>query len=37
MARRLKYGTLVVRGADWRWGNQDGNPPGIGLVVDKSG
>ncbi|CAG7727639.1 unnamed protein product, partial [Allacma fusca] len=30
MASRLKYGTLVVRGADWEleWGDQDGKPPG---------
>ncbi|CAG7729573.1 unnamed protein product, partial [Allacma fusca] len=37
MASRMKYGTLVVPGGDWFWDIQDGNPPGIGLVVDKSG
>ncbi|CAG7819263.1 unnamed protein product, partial [Allacma fusca] len=29
MASRLKFGTLVVRGADWKYSNQNGNPPGL--------
>jgi len=33
MVRLMKVGTRVVRGEDWRWGNQDGNPPGEGQVV----
>ncbi|KAJ1527956.1 hypothetical protein ONE63_007889 [Megalurothrips usitatus] len=33
MAARIKVGSRVVRGADWKWGDQDGNPPGEGRVV----
>ncbi|KAK3907967.1 E3 ubiquitin-protein ligase HERC2 [Frankliniella fusca] len=33
MAARIKVGSRVVRGADWKWSDQDGNPPGEGRVV----
>ena len=26
-------GARVVRGQDWKWGNQDGSPPGKGTVT----
>ncbi|KAK7873376.1 hypothetical protein R5R35_000179 [Gryllus longicercus] len=29
----MKIGTRVVRGKDWQWTDQDGNPPGKGTVV----
>ncbi|KAE8749180.1 hypothetical protein FOCC_FOCC004087, partial [Frankliniella occidentalis] len=29
----LKFGSRVVRGPDWKWGEQDGKPPGQGTVV----
>ncbi|XP_041941229.1 uncharacterized protein LOC121704800 isoform X3 [Alosa sapidissima] len=29
----MKIGTRVMRGQDWRWENQDGNPPGLGSVI----
>ncbi|XP_062388283.1 deleted in malignant brain tumors 1 protein-like isoform X3 [Sardina pilchardus] len=32
MAAMMKIGTRVMRGQDWRWGNQDGTPPGLGRV-----
>ncbi len=31
LARMVK-GVRVVRGPDWKWGNQDGDPPGVGRV-----
>ncbi|KAK3914770.1 Coagulation factor IX, partial [Frankliniella fusca] len=31
--QRLEYGSRVVRGPDWEWGDQDGDPPGEGTVV----
>ena len=33
MAARIKVGSRVVRGADWKWNDQDGTPPGEGRVV----
>ncbi|XP_039287848.1 E3 ubiquitin-protein ligase HERC2 [Nilaparvata lugens] len=33
----LKIGTKVVRGADWKWGDQDGPPPGEGRVIGELG
>lgn len=27
LAKLMKIGTRIVRGADWKWGDQDGNPP----------
>ncbi|XP_026277054.2 E3 ubiquitin-protein ligase HERC2 [Frankliniella occidentalis] len=33
MAARIKVGSRVVRGTDWKWSDQDGNPPGEGRVV----
>jgi len=37
MATLMKVGTLVVRGVDWKWGDQDGNPPGEGKVLTELG
>ncbi|CAG7818352.1 unnamed protein product [Allacma fusca] len=37
MAGLMKVGTTVVRGVDWKWGDQDGNPPGEGRVVSEVG
>ncbi|XP_038058064.1 scavenger receptor cysteine-rich type 1 protein M130-like [Patiria miniata] len=31
-AKLLTIGARVVRGPDWKWGDQDGNPPGEGSV-----
>lgn len=30
-------GTRVTRGADWKWGDQDGPPNGVGRVVGELG
>ncbi|KAM9500184.1 hemicentin-2-like isoform 2-T2 [Clarias gariepinus] len=35
LAAMMKIGTRVMRGQDWRWGNQDGPPPGLGRVISK--
>ncbi|CAH1964040.1 unnamed protein product [Acanthoscelides obtectus] len=37
LASLLKLGTRVVRGADWKWGDQDGNLPGEGRVIGELG
>ncbi|XP_044756400.1 E3 ubiquitin-protein ligase HERC2 [Coccinella septempunctata] len=37
LAGLMKLGTKVIRGADWKWGDQDGNPPGEGRVVGELG
>ncbi|XP_018562377.1 E3 ubiquitin-protein ligase HERC2 isoform X2 [Anoplophora glabripennis] len=37
LASLMKLGTRVVRGADWKWGDQDGNPPGEGRVIGELG
>lgn len=37
MATLMKVGTPVVRGVDWKWGDQDGVPPGEGRVVTELG
>ena len=31
---QLPVGTLVVRGPDWKWGNQDGGEGNIGEVIE---
>jgi E3 ubiquitin-protein ligase HECTD1 len=31
--KRLHIGARVVRGVDWKWRNQDGNPPVSGTVI----
>lgn len=31
--KKLTIGARVVRGVDWKWREQDGNPPGIGTVT----
>ena len=31
--KKLMMGARVVRGVDWKWREQDGNPPGIGTVT----
>jgi len=32
-AALMKVGTQVVRGPDWKWGDQDGCPSAVGTVV----
>ena len=32
MLKHLSVGSKVVRGMDWKWKDQDGNPPGEGVV-----
>ena len=33
MLKHLSVGSKVVRGVDWKWKDQDGCPPGEGLVT----
>ena len=35
VAGKFPVGTVVVRGPDWKWGDQDGSPPGKGTVVSE--
>lgn len=37
LASLMKLGTRVVRGVDWKWGDQDGPPPGEGRVIGELG
>ncbi|XP_076284957.1 E3 ubiquitin-protein ligase HERC2 isoform X1 [Lasioglossum baleicum] len=37
LAALMKVGTRVVRGVDWKWGDQDGPPPGEGHVIHEPG
>ncbi|XP_011141461.1 E3 ubiquitin-protein ligase HERC2 [Harpegnathos saltator] len=37
LAALMKIGTRVVRGIDWKWGDQDGPPPGEGRVIGELG
>ncbi|XP_078045783.1 E3 ubiquitin-protein ligase HERC2 [Augochlora pura] len=37
LAALMKVGTRVVRGEDWKWGDQDGPPPGEGRVIHDPG
>ncbi|XP_050578084.1 E3 ubiquitin-protein ligase HERC2 [Bombus affinis] len=37
LAAMMKIGTRVVRGVDWKWGDQDGPPPGEGQVIGELG
>ncbi|KAK9747381.1 Regulator of chromosome condensation (RCC1) repeat [Popillia japonica] len=37
LASLMKLGTRVIRGADWKWGDQDGRPPGEGRVIGELG
>ncbi|XP_049844846.1 E3 ubiquitin-protein ligase HERC2 [Schistocerca gregaria] len=37
LASMMKVGTRVVRGVDWKWGDQDGPPPGEGRVIGELG
>ncbi|KAL3192258.1 hypothetical protein MRX96_059232 [Rhipicephalus microplus] len=37
LASMMKIGTRVVRGVDWKWGDQDGPPPGEGRVIGELG
>lgn len=37
LATLMKLGTKVVRGADWKWGDQDGSPPSEGRVIGELG
>lgn len=37
LAALMKIDTRVVRGVDWKWGDQDGPPPGEGRVIGELG
>ncbi|XP_052278368.1 E3 ubiquitin-protein ligase HERC2-like [Dreissena polymorpha] len=37
LAALMKVGSRVVRGQDWKWGDQDGPPPSLGRVVGELG
>nr|XP_026484631.1 probable E3 ubiquitin-protein ligase HERC2 isoform X1 [Vanessa tameamea] len=37
LASLMKIGTRVVRGKDWKWGDQDGVPGGEGRVIGELG
>ena len=37
MAKLMVKGASIVRGRDWNHGNQDGNPPGTGIVIGPYG
>ncbi|XP_023218340.1 E3 ubiquitin-protein ligase HERC2-like isoform X1 [Centruroides sculpturatus] len=37
LASMMKIGTRVVRGVDWKWGDQDGPLPGEGRVIGELG
>ncbi|XP_071496413.1 E3 ubiquitin-protein ligase HERC2-like [Diadema antillarum] len=37
LAALMKIGTRVVRGQDWKWGDQDGPPPSEGRVIGELG
>ncbi len=37
LARLMKLGTRVVRGVDWKWGEQDGPPPSQGRIIGELG
>ena len=36
LARMMRVGTRVVRGIDWKWGDQDGPNPSEGRVIGES-
>lgn len=37
VAALLRLGTRVVRGPDWKWGDQDGPEPSVGTVIGELG
>ncbi|XP_055695916.1 probable E3 ubiquitin-protein ligase HERC2 [Lutzomyia longipalpis] len=37
MAKLMKIGTRIVRGTDWKWGDQDGPMPGEGRIISELG
>ncbi|GAB0100562.1 Probable E3 ubiquitin-protein ligase HERC2 [Sergentomyia squamirostris] len=37
MAKLMKIGTRIVRGTDWKWGDQDGPTPGEGRIISELG
>ncbi|XP_016124312.1 E3 ubiquitin-protein ligase HERC2-like [Sinocyclocheilus grahami] len=37
LAVMMKIGARVMRGPDWKWGDQDGPPPGLGRVIGELG
>ncbi|XP_052077229.1 E3 ubiquitin-protein ligase HERC2-like isoform X2 [Mytilus californianus] len=37
LAAMMKIGTRVVRGVDWKWGDQDGPAPSMGRVIGELG
>lgn len=36
LAKLMKIGTRIVRGTDWKWGDQDG-PSGEGRIISEVG
>ncbi|CAG5129601.1 unnamed protein product, partial [Candidula unifasciata] len=37
LAAMMKVGARVMRGVDWKWGDQDGPPPSLGHVIGELG
>ena len=37
LAAMMKVGAKVMRGADWKWGDQDGGALGVGRVIGELG
>ncbi|CAH1776574.1 unnamed protein product, partial [Owenia fusiformis] len=37
LAAMMKIGTRVMRGVDWKWGDQDGTQPSLGRVIGELG
>ncbi|XP_065932279.1 E3 ubiquitin-protein ligase HERC2 isoform X6 [Magallana gigas] len=37
LAAMMKIGTRVMRGVDWKWGDQDGPAPSLGRVIGELG
>ena len=37
LAAMMKVGAKVMRGADWKWGDQDGGVLGVGRVIGELG
>ncbi|XP_048524463.1 E3 ubiquitin-protein ligase HERC2 [Dendroctonus ponderosae] len=37
LTKLMKIGAKVARGADWKWGDQDGIPPGEGRIIGELG
>ena len=37
LAKQMRVGTRVVRGGDWKWGDQDGPAPSEGKIIGELG